>query len=137
MMMHETPEDDMFTALLSEYSAPIQDNGFSANMMAMIASQDTQATVNAIKHKTIKAMIIGSSAVIGGAYAALQIPSLLRIIRDVSLPKIDITMPTVSGLNVPTIDPTLFSSSYMMAAAAIIAIMFIWLAGTLTFGNNI
>ncbi|PHR60192.1 MAG: hypothetical protein COA43_07800 [Robiginitomaculum sp.] len=137
MMMHETPEDDMFTALLSEYSAPIKDNGFSADMMAMVVTQDTLVTVTAAKHKKIKTVIVGSSAIIGGAYAALQIPNLLRIIQGVSLPKIDITMPTVSGFSVPSVDPTLFSSSYMMAAAAMLGMMFIWLAGTLTFGNNI
>lgn len=121
-MMQENTEDNMFNALLSDYAAPLDDDGFSDALMANLPTRQTHP---------LKAKFISTAAILGGAYAALQLPTLWRYISGLTLPSFN-----VPKLDVSQIETAATSSSYTLVAAALFAIMIIWLGSTFVFGDE-
>lgn len=123
----------MFTDLLGDYSAPIADNGFSADLLADIQMQAHHtAFKNARARQKLKTYMVGGAAIAGGAIATLQLPALWTYMKSLTVP----------ALNVPTLDmsgmqTSLAAPSYTLAAFAMIAALFVWFAGSALFGDNL
>lgn len=132
-MMHETPEDNMFTNLLGGYSAPIADNGFSANLLAEVQMQAQEAVLEkAQTSQRLKNYMVGGAAIVGGAVAVLQLPALWTYLKGLSVPALD-----VPSLDMGAVQTSLETPSYTLAAFAMIAVLFVWLAGSALFGDNL
>lgn len=133
-MMHETPEDNMFTDLLGEYAAPIADNGFSAKVLADIQMHTQEA--NTETRQNLKNFIVGGAAIIGGMVAALQLPALWTYVKGLSVPVVEV--PTLDLSSVQTsIGANMATPSYTLAAFAMMAALCIWLASAFIFGDNL
>ncbi|PHR93566.1 MAG: hypothetical protein COA69_02695 [Robiginitomaculum sp.] len=123
-MMQENSEDKIFQDLLSDYSAPVEDKGFSSYVMSNLPTATST-------HKSLKRAIVGCAALVGGIFATMQIPAFWRYVNSMSLPKVD-----VPQMNLASIDTSTLGSSYTLAAAACMAMLCVWFASTLLFGDN-
>ena len=81
-MMMQTPDDNLFQDLLSDYAAPVADDGFTQSVIAQI-DRDT------IKTERLRRGLIYSACFIGGTIAATQFPALIKILAGL--------MPTLSS----------------------------------------
>lgn len=122
-MMQENTEDNMFNALLSDYAAPIGDDGFSEGVLASLPT--TQIS------NPSKAKFVSIAAVVGGGIAALQLPSLWRYISNLKLPSLDIP-----NLDMGQVEAVTTGSSYTLVATATFAVMMIWLCSTFLLGDQ-
>lgn len=71
--------DENFQALLSEYAAPIEDDGFSETVLRMASDRETRL-------KLLKFGFLATGCFFGGMIAATQLKSMLRFAADVTLP---------------------------------------------------
>ena len=122
-MMQENTEDNMFNALLSDYAAPIGDDGFSESVLANLPTTQNS--------NPSKAKFVSIAAFIGGGFAALQIPSLWQYISSLKLPNL-----SVPNLEVGQIETLATGSSYTLVATALFAIIMIWLCSTFLLGDQ-
>lgn len=77
-MMMTNPEDDMFGDLLSDYAAPLPDEGFSARILEDIEAQQRHA-------RRVKRRVLAGAVVLGGAIAASQVPALVRLAKNFTM----------------------------------------------------
>ena len=91
-MMMQEPYDTRFTELLSEYAAPIADDGFSEAVLKA-------AAIEARRIKRMRRAAIYGGSFVGGIIAASQIPMLVSMVSKVNvrIPAI----PEVASLPVP------------------------------------
>lgn len=122
-MMQDNTEDNMFNALLSDYAAPVSDGGFSESVLEKLPT--TQIS------NPLKAKFVSIAALVGGGFAALQIPSLWQYISSLQLPSI-----SVPNLGVGQIETLATGSPYTMVATVLFAIMMIWLCSTFLLGDQ-
>lgn len=78
-MMMQNPNDNLFQDLLSDYAAPVADDGFSESVLQA-------ARANTRKVERIRRISIYGACFIGGTIAASQFPALLAMARKVTLP---------------------------------------------------
>jgi len=77
-MMMQTPDDNLFQDLLSDYVAPVAEDGFSD---AVLKSIDAEAR----KVERIRRFSIYGACFVGGVIAASQFPALLSMTAKIKL----------------------------------------------------
>ena len=77
--MMQNPEDNLFKDLLSDYVAPIADDGFTKSVMRSINAE------NQYESTLRRGLILGACA-IGGLMAAIQLPALFKLIGQTFSP---------------------------------------------------
>lgn len=77
-MMMQNPDDTLFTDMLSNYCAPVEDAGFTQALMADIRAEERRL-------KSLRRITIGAACFIGGMVAATQFPALGDIIANIDL----------------------------------------------------
>jgi LPXTG-motif cell wall-anchored protein len=82
-MMMQNPNDNLFKDLLSDYAAPVTDDGFSASVLKIIEAETR-------KVERIRRFSIYGACFVGGLIAASQFPELIAMIA-----KIKIAAPTL------------------------------------------
>lgn len=82
-MMMQNPDDNLFQDLLSDYAAPVADDGFSHAVLQTIEAQTR-------KVERIRKVSIYSACFAGGIIAATQIPMLVSLAA-----KINISLPNL------------------------------------------
>ncbi len=125
MMMDNDPMDNELTALLSDYAAPIPDDGFAAKVKAEVA-----------KRARLRRIFIAGSGGLGAIIAAMQLPALYGIISGLpaasKLPA-DLTPSGESPFYSSMLeDLTWGNLSPVMMGTAIIGVIFIWFAAEAT-----
>lgn len=78
-MMMQNPEDNLFKDLLSEYVAPIEDDGFTKSVMRSIEYEIPSRT-------TLRRGLIFGACAIGGLIAAFQLPALFELMGQTISP---------------------------------------------------
>ena len=85
-MMMQTPDDKAFRDALSDYAAPIQDDGFTQSVIAQIEKET-------LKTDRLRRGLIYGACFIGGAIAATQLPAFMKVLSNMSAAvKIDMTV---------------------------------------------
>jgi len=72
-MMMQTPDDNLFKDLLSDYVTPLDDDGFTQSLMAQL-DQD------AVKTEKLRRGLIYGASFVGGAIAAMQFPAFIKML---------------------------------------------------------
>lgn len=78
MMMMQNSDDTLFADLLSGYSAPVEDDGFTQALMADIKAAERRL-------ESLRRIAICAACFIGGMIAASQLPALGGIIANMNL----------------------------------------------------
>jgi len=78
MMMMQQPDDNLFADLLSDYAAPVADEGFSDTVLKTVSSET-------LKLKRIRHISIYGACFIGGIIAASQFPALINMIAKINV----------------------------------------------------
>jgi len=88
MMMMTQPDDNVFQDVLSDYAAPVADDGFTQSIMRGIDAE-SQRTQN------LRRGLIYGACFVGGMIAATQLPGLMTLIGglDVALPPVPASSP--------------------------------------------
>lgn len=113
---------DPLAEFLKDYTAPVEDAGFTAMIMA-------KADAEVARLARLRRRIINGAFFVGGVGAAVQLPKLLSLFKGVSLPTLN--MPTFS---VPTfgevsaVDMTAMSTStlYMLVCGGMVGVTIAW-----------
>ena len=71
-MMMQNPDDNLFKDLLSDYAAPVAEDGFSESVLKAI-------DLEARKVERIRRVSIYGACFVGGAIAASQFPALIAM----------------------------------------------------------
>ena len=133
-MMQDPIEDKQFENLLSDYAAPVDDDGFSARVMAQLPDEQNSAHNTTEISAQLRRTFIGGGAIVGGAIAATQVPALARLLGKVKLPDI-----SASEMSVPvmaSVDTSMMTTTYGMAAIAIFVMGALWVSSTFIFGDQ-
>lgn len=117
-MMVDNTENNEFRELLSEYSAPIDDDGFSEHILMQT---HTPRNVTAIK-----TLMIGIAALLAAFTAIPQLGKLQHLIASIRLPDIALPANVLESVNMPTL--TIF---------ALLALMIVSLGGSFLFSSDI
>lgn len=73
------PEDDSFKALLEDYAAPLEDNGFTNHVMKAVQQKQRHM-------QRVKFAFLAAGSFTGGIIAAGQMPRVWTFIANISLP---------------------------------------------------
>lgn len=77
-MMMQNPDDNLFQDLLSDYAAPVAEDGFSDAVIKSIEAESR-------KVERIRRFSIYGACFIGGLIAASQIPALVNMTAKIKL----------------------------------------------------
>jgi len=116
-MMVDDFENKQFTDLLKSYAEPVRDGGFSADVLANLPR------VRSRHH--LKRPLILAASVLGALFAVPQMLKLQSFIGTVSLPTYDLP-----EIGLPD------SLSYTMVAFSLLALMLVWIGGSLFIGDD-
>ena len=89
--------NEPFKDLLGAYAAPAKDDGFTQMVMAKAQAQSAPVRNT---EKTRTAMMT-AAALIGGAFAALQIPALIDLAAAINLPTLPNTLSNGLDFSMP------------------------------------
>jgi hypothetical protein len=117
-MMVDNTENNEFRELLSEYSAPIADDGFSKHIL-----KQAHAPRNV---GAIKTLMIGMAALLATFMAIPQLGKLQHLLASIQLPKIALPVNMLESASIPTL--TIF---------ALLALMIISLGSSFLFSSDI
>jgi len=117
-MMIDNTENNEFTDLLSDYAAPIEDDGFSDHVLSQ--------TQIAKKTAPLKPIMIGSAALLAALIAVPQLAGLRHLISGVKLPELSLDMNALNEMS--------FSNT---AIFALLAAMLIGLASSLWISEDL
>jgi len=134
-MMQDPIEDKQFENLLSDYAAPIDDDGFSAHLLAQLPDEQNSAQSNTESRTHLRRAFIGGGAIVGGGIATTQVPALAKLLGKVSLPVIN--APEISVPVIAPVDTSIMMTSYGMAAAVLLVMGVLWLGSTFIFGDQL
>ena len=129
-MMHDDSEDKMFKALLAEYSAPVEDEGFAA---ALMQAHSETATTPGHNSQRLRVLTLGFAGAFGAAIAISKIPALGSYLSKLSLP--NATLPDTSALNASIAD-SLSGSPYSLVASGLVVAMMVCIAGALMLSED-
>ena len=79
MTLMTEPENDSFKALLKDYSAPVDDDGFTDSFLASLGQRQ-------IRLQRIKFIFLAAGFFTGGIIAAAQMPKVWSLIANIHLP---------------------------------------------------
>ena len=82
-MMMQNSDDNLFTELLSDYVAPVRDDGFSDAVLKAASAEGR-------KIERVRRFSIYGASFVGGIIAAIQIPMLVSLVS-----KINIAVPAI------------------------------------------
>lgn len=82
-MMMQNSDDNLFSELLSDYAAPVRDDGFSDAVLRAAGAEDR-------KIERVRRFSIYGASFVGGIIAAIQIPMLVSLVS-----KINIAVPAI------------------------------------------
>ncbi len=82
-MMMQNPDDNVFQDILSEYAAPVEEDGFTQSVLESIKAESKRI-------RRIRSVAIYGACFIGGLIAASQFPALMALIGE-----IDIALPSI------------------------------------------
>lgn len=74
-MMMNTPDDSDYQALLQDYVAPLEDDGFSDVLLKQISDQQKQAA-------RLKLILVGFACSLGGVIAGTQVKAFLTLMSE-------------------------------------------------------
>jgi len=77
-MMMQNPDDNLFQDLLSNYAAPVADDGFSTSVLKTAQAQTRRV-------ERIRRFSIYGACFVGGLIAASQFPALIAMTAKVKL----------------------------------------------------
>jgi len=77
-MMMQTPDDNLFKDMLSDYAAPVADDGFSLSVIEAIEAETR-------KVERIRRFSIYGACFVGGVIAATQLPGLITMTAKIKL----------------------------------------------------
>lgn len=86
-MMMQNPDDKLFKDLLSDYAAPVAEDGFSDSVLKTIEAETR-------KVERIRRFSICGASFVGGVIAASQFPALITLAA-----KIKVTVPSMLDAN--------------------------------------
>lgn len=76
------PKDDArLKAFLSDYAAPITDDGFSDRLMALAAQEASLNNAPSPRERRIRRWALYGAYFVGGVIAAVQMPTLRRVMQ--------------------------------------------------------
>lgn len=117
-MMVDNTENNEFRELLSDYAAPIDDDGFSDHVLMQAHSpQNTGA---------IKNLMVGLAALLATFTAVPQLGKLIHLLGGVQLPELALPTNILESASMPNL--TIF---------ALLALMIVSLAGSFLFSSDI
>ena len=113
MMMQNSDEhflgDNLFKDMLSDYAAPVADEGFSQNVLAAVEAATK-------REERIRRVSIYGASFVGGLIAASQFPALLAMAA-----KVNIAVPALPGAG------GMASSQWSLAALVLLGFV-LWAA---------
>ena len=123
MMMENDPMENEFKVLLSDYAAPIPDDGFAQSVKTRIE-----------KRARLRRFMIGGASLMGGIIAGAQIPKLITLIRpDAAAQSAEMTsltkslLPTIPELSLTEISAGLSQGPlWMTIALGVTALSLLW-----------
>ena len=117
-MMVDNTENNEFRELLSDYAAPISDDGFSDHvLMQAHAPKNTGA---------IKNLMVGMAALLATFSAIPQLGKLLHLLGGVKFPELALPANVLESASMPT-----------MTIFALLALMIVGLASTFLFSSDL
>ena len=93
-MMMQNPDDNLFQDLLADYAAPVEDDGFTQNLLENIQAE-------AKRVERIRRVSIYGACFAGGVIAAAQLPALATMAGNIKLAMP--AVPDAGGLPVSTL----------------------------------
>jgi len=121
-MMVDNTENNEFRELLSDYTAPTTDNGFSEHVL-MQAHLQEQAPQNT---GAIKNLMLGMAAVLAAFFVVPQLGKLKHLLGGIQLPELTLPANVLESASMPT-----------MTIFALLALMIVCLGGTFLFSSDI
>ncbi|MBL4854100.1 MAG: hypothetical protein JKY25_07640 [Robiginitomaculum sp.] len=116
-MMVDNTENNEFTELLSDYAAPIKDDGFSEHIM--LQAQTARNTA------PLKPIMVGSATLLAALIAAPQLVNLKHVISDVKLPEFSLGIIPLNDMSMST-----------LAMSTLLAVMAAGVATSLWFSED-
>lgn len=122
--MPHNSSDTAIEDFLRSYTAPADDNGFTAMIMA-------KADAEVSRLARLRRRILNGACFVGGIGTAAQLPKLWGVLTGLSVPKIsvpDMSALNVSNLDVSALDMNTMSPSmlYAVIGGVMVAVMMIW-----------
>jgi len=122
-MMVDNTENNEFRELLSDYAAPISDDGFSDHILMQANTLQNQAPRNV---GAIKNIMVGIAALLATFTAIPQLGKLKQLLGDVQLPELALPANVLESTSMPT-----------MTIFALLALMIVSLSGSFLFSSDI
>ncbi len=122
-MMVDNTENNELRELLSDYAAPISDDGFSDYVLMQAHALQNQAPHNT---SAIKNLMVGTAAVLAAFTAIPQLGKLKQLLGGVKLPELTLPANVLEGPSMST-----------MTIFALLALMIIGLGGSFLFSSDI
>jgi len=117
-MMVDDTENNEFRELLSDYAAPINDDGFSDHvLMQAHAPRNTGA---------IKNLMVGMATLLAAFTAIPQLGKLKQLLGGIKLPELALPANVLESASMPT-----------MTIFALLALMIVSLGGSFLFSSDI
>ncbi len=124
-MMVDNTENNEFRELLSAYTAPIEDDGFAAQVLLQ-AEQQTQADRPVQNATMIKNLMLGSAAVLATLFAAPHLAKVKTLIASIHLPEFSAPANVLDT-----------SSTSSMMVLAMLAVLMIGIGSSFVFGKDV
>ena len=113
--MTSNPQNSDFQALLQDYMKPVADNGFTQSVLTEIGTQGQQHEQNITIYRRFG---LYSAAFIGGIIAAVQLPKLNQLFKNLNVNQP--ALPNVEISNLETITTSLSQNTTLIGGALII-----------------
>ncbi|PHS41969.1 MAG: hypothetical protein COA91_00915 [Robiginitomaculum sp.] len=91
-MMVDNTENNEFRELLSDYAAPIEDDGFSQHVLTQAPSPRNTGA--------IKRTMIGTAALIAAIVSVPQLASLKHFISGIKLPEVSLNLSALNEMSI-------------------------------------
>ena len=130
-MMHDDSENQMFRTLLADYSAPVDEDGFSAAVLQAHTNLKTAPAVNA---RRLRMITVGVAGGFGAAITISKIPALGAYLSTLQMPSPPLA--DTSILN-GSITESLSGSPYSLIASGLVFAMMVFIAGSLMLSEDV
>ena len=122
-MMVDNTENNEFRELLSDYAAPVGDDGFSDHILMQANTLQNQAPRNV---GAIKNIMVGIAALLATFTAIPQLGKLKQLVGGVQLPELALPANVLETASMPT-----------MTIFALLALLIVSLSGSFLFSSDI
>jgi len=127
-MMVDNTENNEFRELLSDYAAPISDDGFSDHILMQANTLQNQTLQNQVPQNVgaIKNIMVGIAALLATFTAIPQLGKLKQLVGGVQLPELALPANVLETASMPT-----------MTIFALLALLIVSLSGSFLFSSDI